>query len=405
MLALRWLVPVLALLVLAAEVARASEAIRISYTWIGLGPGRTESYEIVRDGDHYKAEAVTTTSAFGSSGDRDRLERSSYNVSAASVEALIEALREPPMTKGDALAALTKPAWLRDHAAQAYASITTKPCADSARQLFYDRFQNTTIVRAALDKYFTGMWTDDYPSASIEVDLPQTGKVVRGTSSQKAFMLPWRSGEREDWNPALGPAVAALLPQSSAGKGRLLGSNLVSRLADYVLMDARDEWGDLEERCVFRDAIAKLDPPFRVVGIYRSSGSFNSYLQSADMPANLALNAILPSGGDGKVEADEIEALLRLGPIYVRQVRAFALEHPHTKVAIWYSGRHSFDARDLDDPHDPALNSLCAVAADCVMLREHDYMYGRRWVVPPNGEAILFAERPTWDSRRPGSGW
>jgi len=236
----------------AVEIATAAETIHVSYNWGGLGPRRSESYDIVRDGERYKVSAAQTTAAFGTLDPSDKVERATYELPASAIEALVAALRAPPMTKAEALAALTTPAWLSDNSAAAYQTITATPCAESARALFLSRFQDPRIARAALDQYFTGMWTDDYPWASVEADLPQIGKVERTTGSQKAFMLPWRNGEREDWNPALGRAIGALLPDNSAGKDRLLGSDLLSRLADYVLTGARDAWEDLEQRCISR---------------------------------------------------------------------------------------------------------------------------------------------------------
>jgi len=394
----------LAVEIYAADPAPSIENVHITYNWRGLGQPRDEVYAVVRDGKEFKASVVVTNGSFGPSGSSATTERSTYTIPVAAIEALIEALRAPSMTKAEGVAALTEPSWLRVNAAAAYQSIVEHPCSDKARELFVARFEDSAAVRKVLDNYFIGMWTDDYPHAEIEGRLKEIGAFKRTTGSQKAFMVPWRSGVHDDWNPALGRSVAALLPETSDGKERLAGKQLLSELAYDVRRGIKDQWENMELRCTYRDLISKLEPHYKILSIYGTSNNFAGYVESSDMPANLAINIVLATDTPA-IQQEEVDTLLNLGSIYASQVRAFVVAHPETRFTIWYSQRHSLDEGDLKFHERPELARLRPIARQCVMLYEHDYMYGRRWVVTPNGEVILWSERPTYDTRRPGPGW
>lgn len=387
----------------AAAPADAVASVQIEYEHMGLLGRSKEAFTITRDGAGFVRHGATTgTEAPDFQETQKKIEPAQIN--AALIQALYDAAVAPRVSRSQFFDELTKPEWLRANAAAAYKTVARSTCSDEARRLFITAFESPASARKALARHFEGFHTDDYPSAKL-VLTTQRGKTVELSSpSQHAFMLPWFRGKTEHWNAAISRALGDVLPQDSALRERLAADDyLLRELSDEVLSPIRDRWEDLELRCEHRDVIAALAPKYRVVGVYGNAGdTFTGYLQSDDMPSNLALNVVLDVSAPAREKV--LNELFERGPKYIGLARNFVLAQPKARFTVWYKEGRSFEMDHVDVTGDPKFEDLRPIADSCALIREHDYWNGRHWVALPSGEVRVLRERP-YASRRPSGSW
>lgn len=331
-------------------------------------------------------------------------------VSREAIDALAQALAEPPWPRSQFISQLVTPAWLQANAERVYPSgdPETPRCSADARTLFLSHFLNPAEASAALVGYFESRWTDDWPIADLTIQRTGVPPLVLKTGAQHDTMLPWRRGKVEHWNPAVSQALAAMLPTDSALRKRLSG-DLLKRITERVMRSIGRDWEDLEMRCVHRDVVAILEPAFDIARLYgTNSGSFAGYVRRADMPANFAVNIRfgLEQKNAGPEKARQF--LAHVGPLISRAL-TFVRAHPEIRFTLTHADGVSFSEADLrsgPSPDNPKLTSAVAAVANSVgLLREHDYLYGRQWIVLPTGDVHLWQERPEWDEPRHEQDW
>lgn len=331
-------------------------------------------------------------------------------VSREAIDALAVALAEPPWPRAKFIAHVVTRAWLQANAERVYQSgdPDAPRCSAPARALFLSHFLNQNDASAALAGYFESRWTDDWPIADLTIARTGMPPLILKTGAQHNTMLPWRDGKIELWNPAVSQALAEMLPTESALRKRL-SRELLKPLADRVMRSIEHDWQDLEMRCVHQSIVAVLDPTFSVARLYGyNGGSFAGYVRRADMPGNFAVNIRfgLEQKNTGPDKARRF--LADVGPLITRAL-PFVRAHPEIRFTLTHADGVSFSDADLrsgPSPDNPELESAVApVAQSIVLLREHDYLWGREWVVLPNGDVHLWQERPDWDKARLEQDW
>lgn len=106
-------------------------------------------------------------------------------------------------------------------------------CSDAELQYLAGRhFGRIGITNLVDQHYGHGIsWTDDYPSALVQVHWRGRPPWVMSSQSQKAFMLPWNIGvpvdspppSSENWSLPVSHSLRALLPPESGLYERLDG--------------------------------------------------------------------------------------------------------------------------------------------------------------------------------------
>lgn len=380
--------------------------INIHYRWGGLGPSQSENYEITKSVHGYNLQGNIIEEPFGfNEGGVPKLEVQSIsqNVSTESVLKLRDAMLAPHASREELLAELTKPDWLKAHADEAYATVaSTGGCSVAARDLFMTHFKSQPEAARALDSYFNSQWTDDYPSASVELTLHGGQKVLFGSREQAELMLPWTNGKSPNWNQNISLAVSKLLPKASSLKSRLDGEALLKEIADHVIRPIRDQWDDLELRCQHKDVVQAIERRFKILQLY---GSFAGYARSSSMPSNLAINPVLEVSTPKQAE-QEVELFFGVIDKYLALALPFVSKHPEVNFTLWYRGGHSLSDQATTGSDDPTLEQrIKPVESGSVLLREHDYFSGREWVITPTGEVFEWRKRAAWASRRPHPAW
>jgi hypothetical protein len=389
------------------QLARAAddvEKVEITYGHMGLGGRRSETITLTREGAAFMRQGAAKHEASPFSEERVTAIGREH-VDAERVQALVDAARAKTMRLDELIVALTPEAWLNANATAAYDLVGGQQCSTEARRLFVRSFRDPVSTRAAMRQYFEAYWTDDYPGARVVIGLRNGQRIELESGGQHVMLVPWHQREIKNWNPAIPRAIAALLPPRSWLRERAVEDRLVLELARRVHRAIEARWEDFEMRCVHRDVIAALARAYRLAGIYQgSTGTFAAYLQSADMPANLAINAVFDVP-DAKTAHENVAVLLQVGPVLARQVDKFARSQPASRFTIWVSNGVSFSTQDIDHRREPRFDRLRAVADKSALVREHDYYHGKEWVVLPDGEAVVWEDRQTFATRRPGTGW
>lgn len=199
----------------------------------------------VRESSHGIAQATRAPSGYASdlrrerwSGGRrvdDRAVRDEP-MAMSKVDRLAALVRKPPVPLAAYLDQVVDPAWLAAHARAAYATLPNRspPCRPEAAALFGQRFADPAFVRAALVALFESSHTDDYPRVSIFVDFSDGTQRSLGSTRQQDFLLPWSTEAGDSWDPDIADTIAAVLPDDSPNRKRLLGRSREALFAEAV---------------------------------------------------------------------------------------------------------------------------------------------------------------------------
>jgi hypothetical protein len=157
-----------------------------------------------------------------------------YRVSSASVSALVQAALAAPVPSLDPTRFQIDQHELRA-AAQQLASKSFPPKTASR---FVEWATNPSQMPALVRNLYQSMWTDDSPTARVEVTFSGGRRVVLSSSSQHPFMVPWHveDGEKswQTFEPTIGIAIAELLPAKFLNKDRLAGRAFATVLVRHA---------------------------------------------------------------------------------------------------------------------------------------------------------------------------
>jgi hypothetical protein len=133
--------------------------------------------------------------------------------------------------------------------------------------LFNSSFTNLTVIDSVVDRLFQYWRSDDYPAVEVEVTFEDSSKLGAVTTSQYIFMLPWSVSTKDNktFNADISHAVSALMPNKTANKERLSGSDLAQQLTDAVMSSIEREWNLRGTEELVGDDVSALRTKYQVV--------------------------------------------------------------------------------------------------------------------------------------------
>lgn len=300
------------------------DTIRIESRWGGLGEPSATTYTIVRRASHYK--------------------RASATVPQEAVDRFAAAVTAAPVERAKAFRDIATREWLLARAAGPHEDAYVPTCSADAKRLLAQRLVDPSDALQVLDRYFSVVWTDDYPFVSVDVTFEDRPSIHLESRAQHALMLPWTVDDSETWNPEIARAIVGLLPPDAEPRlgDRMLATAYVNRVA----AEMRDSLDDLEARCIHRDFLAAVTKHFEIVRAYQGSpGDFTAYVRRADFPANLVLTLVIRDDDEPDAAAKLDRTVQRTGA-YVALVRDYVQKHSDKAFAIWCADGISVEDND-----------------------------------------------------------
>ena len=334
--------------------------IEIQSSWDGLGPSRKSMLIITGDGEKYFAN--------GKKLDRNK------------VEALITALRQPPVSQPSMEECGITSQWLMEnarHGLEAYTHQEIKDLSPAQVELFQEHFTNPADIQTAFAALFHEWHTDDYPEMSVSVYASGREFGIQ-SNSQNAFMLPWSGIDslRGGYSCEISQAIATLLPKGFSNRERLvLGDGFRWDLTERAMRDIEHEWNMLDTEYKVGPAVAPIFARYTPVESAISNLSsidldgreaWNAQLRSKDLPSNVLVGVSLRYNKTKDLPgADEFLARL---PNYSRLVLSvpwlshYMAAHPETIAELRYVDGRSLSMqaqaslmKDLQEHGKPEL--------------------------------------------------
>jgi hypothetical protein len=165
-------------------------------------------------------------------------------VSAVLVQSLVNALSAPPLTGMDMTNLGITQEWLAANVESQWSLIRSRATETTASQetLFQKSFTDFNLVKDLLTYILLSEIFDYSAYCKVEIFFNHGSKLSAETYSYSVFMLPWKiEGRSFTFNADIARAVAALLPDESANKITLMGSELASQLAYAVMASLEQE--------------------------------------------------------------------------------------------------------------------------------------------------------------------
>lgn len=326
------------------------------------------------------------------------------------IAALVSALRAPAQSVVDLKAIGLSPlevqqaidtAWQMTGLANLHAPIRAK--ADALRE----SLRQSDTLAATITRGFAAWHTDDAPYVAVKVEMSDGTILSSCSTSQQAFMLPWKDAAGEaSFNTAIPVAIQALLPRGSTNRERLrspdvdLDELLPEGLAEQAgLLRTEDEAGP---------ALRELEARFKVSNVaplpaYEGEAPLLAAdLQLNDTPANLVLSTRLPLGGgaliSGKADIDRIASALTLAqsnPALLARMKASPTHQFTMSDRFGWEWLNARTSRQFVDQMQamgklPELKSHPQSMQGAVMVLEgKDPIY---WIVLPDHRAVLWKQ-------------
>jgi len=170
-------------------------------------------------------------------------------VDAASVEALVEAIKQPAIPKPTLEGLDLTTAWLQQQIADIPNKATwwkLKGGTPRQRELFEKSFTDPDFVSTVLPSLFSFSRTDDYPSIEITLTRDDGSIISVSSHSQYSFMLPWDISTAGDtlstFNSKVSSAIAKLMPKKATNRERILDEEFNVELGEAVMKHIEGEW-------------------------------------------------------------------------------------------------------------------------------------------------------------------
>jgi len=295
--------------------------------------------------------------------------------------------------------------------------------APNQQALYFSSFKDPKLIERVLPDIFDSRHSDDYPI--VEVEITETnGRVIKVSSeAQPVFMVPWvisRSGKKlKTYNADIGRAVANLMPDKFANKGRLAGNGLLYELALAVMYEIKDRWellnvenkakpylDQLRERFIVTTAeindYHNVDYGKEWVNGAPTETNLHVTLRRRDFPKNFSISVVLPFR-DGKVE--NVDGFLNSIELYkglalsVDWLNDYLTNHPDVQVELRFVKDRSFSEKAMKSfAEDMGRNQLLvnevmvAPKEICLLLVGRQY-YGAHWLILPDKRMVIWSYR------------
>src|SRR5215475_6118437 len=390
-------------LVTVTAVAQSRSVKRIVIVSGGGGEGESGEFVITRKTGAYLADGIQVP---------DEL-----------VANLLSAIDAPVVAKTNLANLGITQEWLdanADNAMKEYAEDYFSRAAKNQQALYFSSFKDPKIIERVLPDIFDSRHSDDYPI--VEVEITETnGRVIKVSSeAQPVFMVPWvisRSGRKlKTYNADIGRAVANLMPNKFANKGRLAGNGLLWELARAVMYEIEDRWELLNVENEAKPYLDQLRERFTVTTA-EINGSHNvdygkewvngsatetnlhATLRRQDFPENFSISVVLPFK-DGKVE--NVDGFLNSIELYkglalsVDWLNDYLTNHPNVQVELRFVKDRSFSekamksfAKDMGR-YQSLVNEVAAAQKDICLLWVGGMYSSAQWLFLPDKRMVIW---------------
>lgn len=283
-------------------------------------------------------------------------------------------------------------------------------------QRFLDRLADPRERPAIVQATFDSAHSDDYPAVSVELTLRSGDRITIASDAQQPFMLPWRITRHGQttttYDPDLGRAIAALLPEKFINRDRLTGG---SRFADELVLAAMSVWHDELETAgadeKYGRELAPLQKRFRIER--QEIGSMSGFNSNMDEVWDGRLLGKDPSPIDFELclsardKIAGVEPFLRDADALSRRVRAlpwvarYLAAHPDARAVIQYRDDQSISPKTQETIVRNLKQSHAALATEIAPLLERSIglyleLHDRFaiFVVLPDGRSVVNLASP-----------
>lgn len=397
MLLLRNLLPLVLILTAAPLIAQqpAIRRIDIETGWGGLGTPSQGTYTIECRGTscHQGGKAVDFTK----------------------VERLAKALEAPVVGQVTMAAAGVDAAWLQVHVDRVQKTAFGYQIGTPDQiNLFRSSFISPDFMAKVLPSLFRYTSFDDYPYAKLTVTFEGGRKMELESHSYYVFMIPWKMGQQENWNPSISRAVSDLLPEKAPEKERLRGDDLERKLAENTMLEIKQQWNLLGAESKAGSVLQALKRDYSLsqvdINPYHSemfgkqpkgNGPYEEnlhvILRRRTFPENFQIQLILEYAR-GRVNG--LDEFLQVEPKYeslarsVPWLNSYLAAHPKVTATLYIVhgksfGSHAMEtfAKDMKQRRrEDLISRLAGQQADIALL---DIGSGL-WIIFPDHSMILW---------------
>jgi hypothetical protein len=353
--------------------------------------------------------------------DDRKLPKQSITASELSVKELLDALQAKPELK----ISLNE---LKMHPYQLQAEINSqfndflKNAPVSARRdlLSYKAslYRNGPLTDMLSIGYKSGIgYTHDYPNVRVRINLSDGKELTAESNSERVMMLPWKvNGGAQNFSVRISKAVAALLPEGSINRARLLNPVEQEHYLAAVLYNGMQP---TMSRIVFDRMVPRgykdLSKRFNVSDIdyskrrcTNSTPCFSATLRLPVQPKNLRLMTQLTINDDSLsvIDLDRYESMLKrvIDSPLMHEIQA----HPDHNYLIYGSFGKVWSNPDLvaQFVSDMTANGKMAVIPtdmeilnDAVLVSKPSDVY---WVLFSNRQAVQWMRRVKYNQKISG---
>jgi len=339
---------------------------------------------------------------------------------------LLSAIGAPVVTEPNLANLGITQEWLAANAEKGikeYAAEYFSLAAPNQQALYFSSFKDPILIERVLPWLFNVVHSDDFPEAEIEI-TETDGRVIKVSSkAQSLFMLPWvisRDGkELKNYNANIGRAVASLMPDKFANKGRLAGDSLEYELAKAVMDEIEDRWEMLNVENKARPYLDQLRERFTVTtaennpyhnvdygqppvnGVSREI-NLHANLRRPDFPENFSISVVLPFK-DGKVE--NVDGFLNSVELYkglalsVDWLNGYLTNHHNVQVELRFVNDRSFSekamkrfAKDMGR-YQSLVNEVAAAQKDICLLWVGGMYSSAQWLILPDKRMVIWSHQ------------
>jgi hypothetical protein len=250
-------------------------------------------------------------------------------------------------------------------------------------------------------------WTDDYPSAAIEIALASGARISLSSTVQSAFMLPWRiengSSSFETFNPDVSRALAAVLPAGFLNRDRIAGEGFDKQVDEEAMFFALSGRFSAEED--LGDQLAPIKARFTVVnasvGVIDSFNAESVYAWSAVVDSReverVQYDLELTVRERDRALADTKPFLRDAGPLArkvlsIPWIQRRMATNASAKVSIRY-----FDSRSIGSKPRKQYLAKGGIPPALFQRSIAFGLEGAVWILLPDGRCLLAAREATVD--------
>lgn len=281
--------------------AREVRKIEIDPLWSGDGERHKGSIVIRWDGLKFRRDGP-----YGSASE------ATSEIKPAVIQSLLSALREPTLSVPTLGNLKINHEWLESHVDEQLQNTGSMGETNGVRQreFFRQSFTDPTLIDKLLPGVVAERWTDDGAWVHVSVDFADGTTWTGETDALSPFMLPWKAAinghTNKTYNADVSRAVAALLPEGTLNRNRLLGVGIERLIGSAVEIRIKARWQEMGAEEQAGTALAELKKRYLVrrsevsshqglgFGDILTGNSLQADVRLASFPENLVVATSFP---------------------------------------------------------------------------------------------------------------